>query len=116
MFRKFSRVQTSSGLGAKSTVLQSVTQTRSKSKLRWKTFSCSPDRAGPRLTRRRSKVKGASTHPRGSVLLPCGADEFVRDEAQQLLGGAEVTIGVEELVDVAFQRRVAGTESESIGE
>lgn len=72
VFRKLSRVQTSSGLGVKSTVLQSVIQMRSKSKLRWKTFSCSPDRAGPPLTRRtrRSKVHQRDPIP-GLATLCC---------------------------------------------
>lgn len=48
--------------------------------------------------------------------LPCGADEFIHDKVQQLLRGAEVAIRIEELVDVAFQRGAAGTQTNSIEE
>lgn len=58
----------------------------------------------------KQKVKGAPARSRTAARpsLPRGAGEFLHDEVQQLLGGAEVTIRAEELLDVAFQRSTAG--------
>lgn len=50
VFRKFSSIFTILELGLKSTCLQSVIQSWSKSKLRWKIFSLSPDIFEPCLT------------------------------------------------------------------
>lgn len=61
VFKKFSRVLKRLDLGMKSTLLQSVIQKLSKSKLRWKIFSWSPEMSGPRLTRRTKKVKHTSS-------------------------------------------------------
>ncbi len=47
--RKFSNISTRLDLGVKSTCLQSVIQNWSRSKLRWKIFSLSPDMSGPCL-------------------------------------------------------------------
>lgn len=74
VFRKASRVLTRLGSGVKSTLLQSVIQKRSTSKLRWKTFSCSADMSGARL-RRTGRSNTASIRHGGPVpgqRRPCG--------------------------------------------
>lgn len=62
VLRKFSNVSTRLDFGVKSTCWQSVIQNWSRSKLRWKIFSLSPDTSGPSLECKKSNRLTISGH------------------------------------------------------